>query len=819
MTEENTHDPLEQGYREFCEAWLEGKSLDLDEHCRKYSTCEAELRLRIERFRSIDRCLDNDRQSFKTSPAQAIQGGGEVPYNKLGDFRLIREIGRGGMGVVYEAQQLSLNRTVALKVLPAHLTLREETVTRFKREAATAGKLNHPGIVEIFTIGDEEGNHFFAMEFVNGAPLDRIVEHLQAGKNAPLTGAILGHAVSKNLHSRSDPSQSEEDSDDESIHAIWDKTYIESVCRIMAQVTEALDFAHQSGVIHRDVKPSNILVREDGTVLLTDFGLAREEGLPSLTITGELSGTPHYIAPEQATSRKEGVDHRVDIYSLGVTLYELLTLARPFEGNSSQEVLNRIVTREPSSLRDRNELIPKDLETICLTAMEKDPGHRYQTAKAFGEDLQNFLAFRPINARPLGLATRTYRMIRRNPMYSALIVLLILLIVVGPTVFLFQQKMANIEIQNALEKAEEEAATSSQVIEYLEEIFKSSNPVEGMGKEISAYELLQQGVAKIDEELKDRPMVRARLLNVMGNTYKWLGISDEAEVLIKNALDIYLDQLGKRDVETLKTVLSLSEVYSQQIRHDEALQLLEEVYQEALVSPRENDVLLAQIMSRLGQQYRITGDYERSETKFLAAIELFQNVQGQEGKRVYTTMTELAWLYIDQGRIDEAEPLLTSSLEICNQHFDDDFPTVTSILCGLGVLNLSKGRLEEAEPYLREAIDRFDRTSGDNHAFAHYIGMNAAEMYWGLERFEEAERLFLKSVDGFKQILGEEHPRTLYAMERLSIFYAEQGRFEEAKSLAREALEKTPQGTPDYDRRKDLLDIGLSVDHTEEMLE
>jgi serine/threonine protein kinase len=252
----------------------------------------------------------------------------------LGDFRLIREIGRGGMGVVYEAHQLSLDRRVAVKLLSGSLALRPDSVARFKREALAAGKLRHPGIVEVYAVGSDGDTHWFAMELVEGGPLR--------------PGPDRRAAVSR-----------------------------------CALVAAALQHAHEHGVVHRDVKPSNVLYRErDGRVVLTDFGLACLEDQPQITATGALAGTPSYLAPEQLLG--EAVDHRADVYALGATLYELLTGHPPFEGETSAVVLHRILTQEPEDPRRHVPDLDADLAAVVLKTLEKKPEDRYPTAGALG---------------------------------------------------------------------------------------------------------------------------------------------------------------------------------------------------------------------------------------------------------------------------------------------------------------------------------------------------------------------------------------------------------------------------------------------------
>ncbi len=310
------------------------------------------------------------------------------PPAELGDYRIEREIGRGGMGVVYLAEQLSLRRRVALKVLPAHLTLREDAITRFQVEASSAARLKHPGIVQVHAVGESSGHHFFAMEYVEGIPLQDVLGEMRATGIDNLTAAALRQP--------------------------GNASYVAAACLIAARLADALQHAHDAGVIHRDVKPSNILLRPDGSPVLTDFGLAREEGLPHLTQTGVFAGTPHYASPEQAAAKKGTVDHRSDVFSLGVTLYELLTLRRPFDGETSHEVLDKITRREVQNPRRLNRRLPTDLATIVLKALEKDPRNRYQSAAALAGDLRAFLAFQPIAARPASMRTVVAKFARRH---------------------------------------------------------------------------------------------------------------------------------------------------------------------------------------------------------------------------------------------------------------------------------------------------------------------------------------------------------------------------------------------------------------------
>ncbi|HLU39529.1 MAG TPA: bifunctional serine/threonine-protein kinase/formylglycine-generating enzyme family protein [Planctomycetota bacterium] len=328
----------------------------------------------------------------------------------LDGFHLIREVGRGGMGVVYEARQVALGRRVAIKVLPAHLTLQASTVARFKREAATAAKLTHPNIVQVHGVGSSGDVHWFAMEYIEGAALDRVLAGLRAHGGQKTTAAlraVVGNLLEDAAGGRREPAGLPPE--------FAARGYVATVVDWTAQIADALAHAHAAQVIHRDVKPSNVLLRADGHVVLTDFGLAREADLPSMTRTGDFAGTPYYIAPEQAMAKRVPVDHRADVFSLGVTLYELLTLRRPFDGETAAEVLAKIVGKEPLDPQRHDPELASDLCAIVLKAIDKDPDRRYPSAEAFAADLRAFLDYRPVAARRATRVQRFTRWVRREP--------------------------------------------------------------------------------------------------------------------------------------------------------------------------------------------------------------------------------------------------------------------------------------------------------------------------------------------------------------------------------------------------------------------
>jgi len=305
---------------------------------------------------------------------RATGAAAKEPEN-LGEFRIVREIGRGGMGVVYEAEQTSLRRRVALKVLRFGVVADQEAMQRFRREAETVARLHHTNIVPIFAIGCERGVHYYAMQLIEGRSLADVLDESQR------TGKPLK---------------------------------ADDVARWGLQAAEALAHAHQRGVIHRDIKPSNLLIDNEGVVWLTDFGLAKRAGEVTLTVSGTLMGTPRYMSPEQAESLQRTIDHRTDLYSLGASLYELATGRPVFESATPHGVVMQILTEEPARPRQIRPDLPRDLETIILTCLAKDPGQRYQTARALADDLRAVLAGGPIQARRVPLGERVARYVRKR---------------------------------------------------------------------------------------------------------------------------------------------------------------------------------------------------------------------------------------------------------------------------------------------------------------------------------------------------------------------------------------------------------------------
>ena len=330
-----------------------------------------------------------------------------TPASLLGDYRLIRELGRGGMGIVYEAEQVSLGRRVALKVLPFAAVLDQRQLARFRNEAHAAAQLHHTHIVPVYSVGCERGVHYYAMQFIDGRDLGSVIDELReltgSDGRERRAGAETPRSSSSDLLEGVTPGSTTRT-----------RAYFRAAAELVLQAATALEHAHELGILHRDIKPSNLLLDGRGKLWVTDFGLARFEKDAGMTRSGDLLGTLRYMSPEQALAKRVPVDHRTDIYSLGVTLYELLTLEPPFVGKDREEILRRIAFEEPRPPRRAQKGVPVEIETIVLKAMAKNPEERYATAREFAEDLERHLEDRPIQARRPGLPRRLFKWSRRR---------------------------------------------------------------------------------------------------------------------------------------------------------------------------------------------------------------------------------------------------------------------------------------------------------------------------------------------------------------------------------------------------------------------
>jgi WD40 repeat protein/tetratricopeptide (TPR) repeat protein len=523
---------------EFLRRQREGERPDVEEYVARYPQAAEILRTVLASLR----LLDCSRSAHADAAAGLEEGPAEVQCT-LGDFRIVREVGRGGMGVVYEAVQMSLGRPVALKVLPFAAALDARRLQRFKNEAQAAACLHHTNIVPVFAVGSERGVYFYAMQLINGQTLASVIAQLRQRQNEeeptdpqrtsahspapPATGATgemdtpLAQALSTQRSTRS-------------------PAFYRSVARLGMQAAEALEHAHQVGVVHRDIKPGNLMLDVRGNLWVTDFGLAHMQSDTRLTMTGDLVGTLRYMSPEQALAQRVVVDPRTDVYSLGATLYELLTLRPVFAGSDRQELLRQIAFDEPQAPRRINRAIPNELETIVLKALAKNPAERYTTAQELADDLGRFLRDEAIRARRPTLVQQVRRWARRHrPVVASLAsvaALLVVAMVAGALLYaarasrLADERIStNREISAALTEAlrfEDKARASGraepvvwararEMARRAETLAESRLADPDLGAEVRALR------GRLDEEEKDRRML-ARLEQALleGSNFK-----------------------------------------------------------------------------------------------------------------------------------------------------------------------------------------------------------------------------------------------------------------------------------------------------------
>lgn len=385
---------IDQLFQEWLDASRAGKHQDADAFLAKLpNNLRPELKRMIDDFEVLSQSLGEDGPSFES---------GRI----IDDFRLIRELGRGGMGTVWEAEQLSLKSRVALKLLKPQFSFSPSSLARFQREAEAGGRLQHSGIVKTFGVGEAEGVHWIAQELVSG-------------------GFTLADALS-------------EQRDQVELPQDWYRKTAER----FTQLADALESAHKAGVIHRDIKPGNILITEDGATKIADFGLAQIQDDFALSRTGEFLGTPFYMSPEQAMSKRIDLDHRTDIFSLGATLYETLTLVRAFDGDTSQQVFHKILLEEPQDPRQIRSRVPRDLAVICGKCLEKNAANRYASMAELAEDLQCYLNHEPILAQPPSAIFRAAKWCHRHRVIavSGLVAAVALVAISALALKIFQEK-------------------------------------------------------------------------------------------------------------------------------------------------------------------------------------------------------------------------------------------------------------------------------------------------------------------------------------------------------------------------------------------
>ncbi len=715
------------------------------------------------------------------------------PPSQVGGFRIVRELGRGGMGTVYAAEQQHPKRLVAIKILDAGRAAEPDSARLFRREIDALGRLKHPGIAAIYDAGwMEDGRPYLVMELVEGEPLREYVER----KQLPLRARV----------------------------------------QLFQRIAAAVAYAHQRGVIHRDLKPGNVLVVSEGggaTPKLLDFGLAKlldpsaGGAMTFETEVGRIAGTLPYMSPEQVRGDAGAIDVRSDVYSLGVMLYELLTGRLPYALDRRQLVesartICEVAPARPGTIDDS---LRGDLETILLKSLEKDPDRRYGSVAALADDLERYLADAPIQARPATLRYQLGKLIRRHRAASAAAAVALLVLIAFGAGMSALYARANAEARRAeraeqaalrdAERAQREAATANRVRDLLVQMFDVARPEVAQGRTISARDLADWAADRLERQVAADPLIHASLSETLGLLYRKLGLPEKSKTLLARALALRREhqppdalEIGRNAAELANTLRDLHDWDSAEAHLRLALgvvtrQLGEDNWHSAsllsaladVASERGDHAGAEQTLRRYlvilrqtphGQTAvkacvnRLAGALE-AQGKHDEAIVLMRELLAAERHRVSpdeaaALENNLAWLLLQTGELSEAARMAEAGLATRRRILPPEHPAIGSSLTVLGAILLQRGDLAAAEELLREAtVIRRQAWPGGSQPLGDTLGF-LGESIERQGRIEEAEPLLLEAYRMLNGSSGDESRSTRGAAERLARLYARAGR-------------------------------------------
>ena len=720
--------------------------------------------------------LDPDATLASLGPQPATVAA-KVP-STIGSYRIIRLLGEGGMGAVYEAEQDQPRRRVALKVIKSAWADRE-LLRRFELESQTLGRLHHPGIAQIYEAGAAETSFgsqpFFAMEIIHGKPL-------------------IEYAEAKHLNTR-------------------------QRLALMIQICEAVEHAHQRGIIHRDLKPGNILVEESGQPKILDFGLARvtdgDMQATRQTDMGQLLGTLAYMSPEQVTADPLALDTRSDVYALGVILYELLAGRLPYEvSRHVYEVVRTIQQVDPKPLSSINRAYRGDIETIAARALEKDKTRRYGSAAELAADIRRYLEDRPIAAKPASTSYQLRKFARRNKVLVTGTFAVFLTLIVGVVVSTWQAVRA----RRAEVRAQAETATAQAVVDFLQNDLlaqasanKQAGPKTKPDPDLKVRTALDRAAERIEGKFAKQPEVEAEIRQTIGQTYYDLGLYPEGRKQLEQALTLRRRVLGPDNPKTIETMLSLGLTALLQDKYAEA----EEIDNRALEISRrvlgpENPVTL-KCTSAVVKLY--LAQHKAAQTEALAkqALEISRRVLGPEHPDTLYAAGNLAASYAGQGKYAQDAALLAPVLEISRRVLGPEHPETLNYMRGLSYAYLMQGKEALADEMDQQLLQILRRDLGPEHpvTLTALYNVTAGDLREG--KNAEAEELARDALEIKRRIFGPEDRRTLNSMRQLAEAYQGQGRYAEAEELDAKVLEigRRMQGPEDrtLDTMDDLADV------------
>jgi tetratricopeptide (TPR) repeat protein len=737
-----------------------------------------------------------------TMPGAPSAADGPRLRGHIPGYEILGELGRGGMGVVYKARQVSLKRFVALKMILAGSHAGADQRARFRTEAEAVARLQHPNIVQVYEVGEYDGLPFLALEFVDGASLARRLG------GTPLPPRTAAELVERLAHA---------------VHA-----------------------AHQAGIVHRDLKPGNVLLAEDGTPKVTDFGLAKQTDAEGVTASTAILGTPSYMAPEQAEGKARQVGPLADVYALGAILYETLTGRAPFRGATLVETLGMVRTREPVPPSQVRRPVPHDLETICLKCLQKEPAKRYPSAFALAEDLRRFLNGEPVAARPIGRAERLWRLCRRNPVVSGLSAALLLLLVVGfvgMTLLWWdaeRQRVAAVEAQGRAEnlaaladdrktfaekqtklaegeadKARREASKANQTAQVLTGMFEAADPLglNGVlllkpraGEALTAREILDRGAKMVARDLDGEPETQAKLLDTLGNVYCTLGLTTEAKPLLEKSLALRQRLLPPDHPDLAATLHDLGWLYHQTGDYDTA----DRLYRQALAIRQkhagDDPIALSVTLLNLGWLLTDVEDFAAAEEVFKKAVALRVARLGPDHRDVAVARIALAAVYIAQRKIDAAVTPYLQAMDTLRKVEGGKGLAESISLFQQGVMGRELPALprrlllglkddEEVERCLKRSLDLAREVLGDHHAYVALVLHELAATLQQHHKEEEAERYYRDCL-AIAREYGLDHPKTTILLGNFCMLLKSRGKRAEAEQLLEEALKVRRQRHP-----------------------
>jgi tetratricopeptide (TPR) repeat protein/predicted Ser/Thr protein kinase len=696
------------------------------------------------------------------TPVQA-HGTGHPPPQSIGRYRIIRKIGEGGMGVVYEAEQQEPRRSVALKVIRGGAYVDDYQLRLFQREEQTLARLKHPHIAAIYEAGrTEEGQHFFAMELVSGVPLMQYVRERKP-------------AVRERL-------------------------------RLFCRIAEAINYAHQRGVIHRDLKPSNVLVDADGNPKILDFGLAKitESDVAVTTVVtelGKIQGTLPYMSPEQARGDPERIDLRSDVYSLGVMLFELLTEQLPYDVHRAMlheavRVICEEAPRKPSTI---SRTLRGDVETIALKALEKEPERRYQSASALVDDVERYLTSQPILARPPSAVYQFRKLVARHKLPFAFVATLFIVVTgvaIWMTVLYRQADRLRAEAAAGELKARNEADKAREIQKFLEDMLAASDPAVTREAGVTVQEMLDRASQQIDTHFAGRPGVEGAVRYTIGMTYFSLTAWTAAEQHLRKALAVLREVHGgdHPDIATCMQYIAGTLSYRNQV---EAVPMMREVLDMRRRLYGDDHPLVAEAMSDLAfSLYRSRNaladadppPLEEAEALYREALPMYQRHDGEKNPEMMRSMEAFAALLKATGRLDEARILDRDAVDMMRKILGPDHPFVATCLSDYAGVLRAMGRYEEAASALREKVAVERKLYGDEDPRVADTKVRLAECLRVMSEYDQAESLAREALATLRKSFGEEHVDTAAAMVGLAASLRVKGDYEEAESLIRRAL-------------------------------